>query len=120
MAAQQTTQARGLTELGATNVIGQALARPATGRLERFFGVSRLKVDPEIGGPTGTANARITVEQQVGRDVTFTYTYSLASAQQQIVRVQWAINRQFSVVAIETTKKLEPEKPKPSSPDKTK
>jgi translocation and assembly module TamB len=100
LAAQQTSQARGLTELGATNVIGQALTRPATGRLERFFGVSRLKVDPEFGGPTGTANARLTIEQQVGRDVTFTYTYSLASAQEQIIRIEWAINRQWSAVAI--------------------
>lgn len=100
LAAQQTSQARSLTQFGASSVVGQALARPLTGRLQRFFGVSRLKLDPEIGGPEGNPNARVTVEQQVGKDITFTYIYSLASAQQQIVRVEWAVSRQFSFIAV--------------------
>ena len=62
--------------------------------------MSRVRVDPEFLGPEGSPNARITLEQQVGKDLTFTYTYSLASAQEQIVRVQWAVSRQWSVVAV--------------------
>jgi translocation and assembly module TamB len=81
-------------------VVASALSRRATGRLERFFGVSRLKVDPELAGPEGSPNARLTIDQQVGRDITFTYVYSLASAQEQIVRVEWAIDRQWSLIAV--------------------
>jgi len=100
LAAQQTSQARSLSQIGADTVVGQAISRPVTGRLERFFGVSRLKVDPEVVGPEGSPNARLTLEQRVGNDITFTYTYNLASAQEQIIRVQWAINRQWSLVAV--------------------
>jgi translocation and assembly module TamB len=99
LAAQQTAQARSLAQLGASNVVGQAISRPS-GRLQRFFGVSRLKVDPELAGPEKNLNARVTLEQQVGRDVTFTYTYNLASAQEQIVRLQWSLSKQFSLIAV--------------------
>ncbi len=100
LAAQQTSQARAMTQIGADTIIGEAIARPVTGRLQRFFGVSRLKLDPELIGPENTTTARITIEQQVGRDVTFTYTYNLASAQEQIIRVRWSLNRQWSLEAI--------------------
>ncbi|HYM09569.1 MAG TPA: translocation/assembly module TamB domain-containing protein, partial [Bryobacterales bacterium] len=101
IAAQQSAQARSLTQLGASSVIGQAIASPPGGsRLQRFFGVSRLKFDPELAGPEGNLGARVTLEQQVGRDITFTYVYNLASAQEQIVRVQWSLSRQFSVIAV--------------------
>ena len=99
LAAQQTAQARSLTQIGASTVVGQVLAKPS-GRLQRFFGVSRLKVDPELSGPEGNPNARVTLEQQVGKDITFTYVYNLASAQEQIIRVQWAISKQLSLIAV--------------------
>jgi translocation and assembly module TamB len=100
LAAQQNAQAQSLTQLGASTVIGQAIEKPVTGGLQRFFGVSRLKVDPELLGPEGNPNARVTLEQQVSRDVTFTYIYNLASAQEQIVRIQWALSSQLSVIAV--------------------
>jgi translocation and assembly module TamB len=100
LAAQQTSQARAMTQIGADTLIGQTITRPVTGRLQRFFGVSRLKLDPELIGPENTATARVTLEQQVGRDVTFTYTYNLASAQEQIIRVRWSLNRQWQLEAI--------------------
>jgi translocation and assembly module TamB len=100
LAAQQSSQARAMTQIGADTLIGQAITGKVTGRLQRFFGVSRLKLDPELIGPENTATARITLEQQVGRDVTFTYTYNLASAQEQIVRVRWSLNRQWQLEAI--------------------
>jgi len=100
LAAQQTAQARSLTQLGASSVIGQALSRPVSGRLQRFFGVSRVKLDPELGGPESNRNARLTVEQPVGKDITFTYISNLASSQEEVVRVEWAISKQWSVLAV--------------------
>ena len=100
LAAQQTAQARSLTQLGASTVIGQALAQPAGGRLQRFFGVSRIKLDPQIIGPEGNPGARITIEQHVGKDITFTYISSLASTQEQVVRVEWAVNKEWSLIAV--------------------
>ena len=36
--------------MGASALLGQAIASPVTGRLQRFFGVSRLRIDPTLPG----------------------------------------------------------------------
>lgn len=81
-------------------ILGQALSAPVSSRLQRFFGVSRVKIDPLARGLEGTPQARITVEQQLSRDVTLTYVTSLQRVQQQIVRVEINLNRQWSLVAL--------------------
>lgn len=81
-------------------VLAQALNNLVGSRLERFFGVSRLKIDPQVGGPENNPNARLTLEQQVARDVKLTYITNLSSAQQQIVQVEWAVNKKLSIVAV--------------------
>ena len=81
-------------------ILGQAISAPFSGRLQRFFGVSRLKIDPLAKGIEGTQQARVTVEQQISRDVTLTYVTSLQRVEQQIVRVEINLNRQLSLVAL--------------------
>ena len=81
-------------------LLGQAISAPISGRLERLFGVSRIKIDPELTGVTNTPQARLTVEQQLSRDLTVTYITNLNRTQQQIVRVQWDFSREFSVLAV--------------------
>ena len=44
--------------------------------------------------------ARPPVEQQISRDVTLTYVTNLSQANQQIIRVEWDMNRNWSVVAV--------------------
>jgi len=81
-------------------LLGQAISAPISGRLERLFGVSRIKIDPELTGVTNTPQARLTVEQQLSRDLTVTYITNLNRTQQQVVRVQWDFSRDFSVLAV--------------------
>jgi translocation and assembly module TamB len=81
-------------------VINSAIAAaPTSGRLQRFFGVSRLKIDPQLIGIDNTPQARLSVEQQLSRNVSLSYVTSLSRAQQQIVRVQWDLTRQWSAIA---------------------
>ena len=89
-----------LGQLGATTLIGEALAAPVTGRLQRFFGVSRIRIDPRLTGVENNPQTQLTLEQQVSRDVTFTYITNLSRTQEQIVRVEWNVNRRWSVVAV--------------------
>jgi translocation and assembly module TamB len=44
--------------------------------------------------------ARLTLEQQISTVVTVTYITNLSVTNQQIVRVQWDLNKQWSVVAL--------------------
>jgi translocation and assembly module TamB len=70
------------------------------GRLQRFFGVSNLKIDPTISGATGSPQAKVTLEQQVTPEITFTYITDVANAQEQVIRVEWALNQRWSAVAM--------------------
>jgi len=81
-------------------LLGQAVAAPITGRLQRLFGVSRVRIDPQLTGLENTAQARLTIEQQVSRDVTVTFITNLNRTQQQIVSVEWDFSREFSALAI--------------------
>ena len=84
---------------GGNALLGQALT-PATGRLQKLFGVSHIKIDPQITDVTTIPQARLTFEQPVSSDVTLTYITNLAVANQQIVRLEWDVNRRWSVVAL--------------------
>ena len=98
LAAQETVDRHPFLQTGANVILSNVLTRPGSQRLQRFFGVSRLKVDPQIGGAEANPSARISTEQQITKDLTFTYSYDLSSAQQQVIRVEWAPTRQWSFI----------------------
>jgi translocation and assembly module TamB len=85
---------------GTNALLGQAIAAPVSGRLQRFFGVSRLKIDPNLQNLDATPQARLTLEQNISKNVTLTYITNLANANQQIVRLEVDLNRNWSVVAV--------------------
>jgi translocation and assembly module TamB len=100
LASGQTVATQSFLTSGTNSLLGQAVAAPINGRLQRFFGVSKLKIDPQLTGINAVPQARLTVEQQVSRDVTLTYITNLAQANQQIIRLEWDIDRTWSVVAL--------------------
>jgi translocation and assembly module TamB len=98
--ATQSTSPNSWQQMGATALLGQAIASPVTGRLQRFFGVSRLRIDPALPGIENNPQARLTLEQQVTPDITFTYITVVNSSNPQVVRVEWDLNKRWSVVAL--------------------
>ena len=74
--------------------------RPVGGRLQRFFGVSHIKIDPQLTDVTSVPQARLTLEQQISKDITLTYITNLTRTQEQIIRVEWDLSRQWSVIAL--------------------
>jgi translocation and assembly module TamB len=99
LAARETGAAQSWQQMGASAIVSQAVANPVSGRLQRFFGVSKIKIDPTL---TGISNpqARLTIEQQVTPDITFTYITYLTQSNPQVIQVEWSLNRQWSVVAL--------------------
>jgi translocation and assembly module TamB len=93
---QQTT----LTQSDENALLGQALNATVSSRVQRLFGVSRIKIDPQVGGPENNANARLTIEQQVSNKITITYITNLSQSAQQIIQVEWNITRDLSVQGI--------------------
>jgi translocation and assembly module TamB len=98
--ASQSASPNSWQQMGATALLGQAIASPVTGRLQRFFGVSRLRIDPALPGIEYNPQARLTLEQQVTPDITFTYITVVNSSNPQVVRMEWDLNKRWSVVAL--------------------
>jgi translocation and assembly module TamB len=101
---QQSPMAQSFQQSNATALLGQVIANPVSGRLERFFGVSKLRINPTLdpalaNGVQYNPQARLTIEQQVTPAVTFTYVTNLTNANPQVVSVEWSVSRQWSVVA---------------------
>jgi translocation and assembly module TamB len=93
-------QSQSFQQLAANTLIGQAIANPVAGRLQRFFGVSRIKIDPQLTGITGSPQARLTIEQQVTPEILFTYITDVSSTSTQLIRVEWAFQKNWSAILI--------------------
>jgi translocation and assembly module TamB len=97
---QQSSDPQSWQQMGASALLGSAIANPVAGRLQRFFGVSKLRIDPTLSGVTNNPQARLTLEQQVTPSITLTYITNVTTSNPQVVRVEWAFSRQFSAVAL--------------------
>jgi translocation and assembly module TamB len=97
---QPAAPAQNLEQAGASTLLGQAVANPVSGQLQRLFGVTKLSIDPQIIGTTNTPQATLTLQQQITREITFTYIQDVTQSNPQIIRVEWAINPQWSVVLL--------------------
>ncbi|SPE43620.1 conserved hypothetical protein [Candidatus Sulfotelmatobacter sp. SbA7] len=83
-------------------LINQALNSTVNSRLQRLFGASRVKIDPQ-GLASETAVVRgpqVTVEQQVARNLTLTYSTNVSVSNQQIIQVEYNVTRNISIVAL--------------------
>jgi translocation and assembly module TamB len=90
---------------GASALLSEAVSSQVGGRLEKLFGITNFRVDPALTtvGSTGSgqnAAARVTVQQQVTRNVTITYISNVGSTQEQVIQVEYNINRNISIVAL--------------------
>jgi len=89
-----------MEQAGVSAVLGQAVANPISGRLQRLFGVSKISIDPQIVGTTSNnPQATLTLQQQVTHNITFTYIQDVSQSTPSGIRVEWTISPQYSVVA---------------------
>ncbi|MCS7316029.1 MAG: translocation/assembly module TamB [Bryobacteraceae bacterium] len=100
LSAARSEFAQSWEQAGASALVSQAITSPLAGRLQRFLGVSRLKIDPTVRGIENTPEAHLTLEQQITPDVTLVYITNLARAQQQTIRLEWDFTRNFSALAV--------------------
>ena len=86
---------------GAMNaILAEALNATVSNRVQRLFGVSRIRVDPQ-GQTTETSLVRgpqVTIEQQVASNLTLTYSTNVSQTSQQIIQVEYNLTRNVSVI----------------------
>jgi len=88
------------TESASNAILEEALSATVSSRSQKLFGLNRIKIDPQAGGPESNPNARVTIEQQVSDKVTLTFITNLSQSSQQIVQVEYNVNRNLTVIAI--------------------
>jgi translocation and assembly module TamB len=81
-------------------LVGQALNAQLSSRLQRFFGATRVKIDPTLLGVDNLPQARLTWEQQVSKDVTLTYITNLNRTQEQLIQVQVDLDKNWSMIML--------------------
>ncbi|MFB3814131.1 MAG: translocation/assembly module TamB domain-containing protein [Terriglobales bacterium] len=99
--ALQTAQVQNVPETATYAILGEALNAAVSSRMQKLFGVSRIKIDPEAGGvANNAAGATVTVEQQVANNLTVTYITNLSRANYQTIQAEYNVNRNVSIVAV--------------------
>jgi len=99
LSAQSTTPSA-YQQSGPSSLLGSAISTPVSGRLQRFFGVSSLKIDPTIPGVDANPQARLTLEQQVSKEITITYVTNLTHTQEQMVQFEYDFSAHWSFIAV--------------------
>jgi translocation and assembly module TamB len=108
----QTTQESAQLQQSGQGVIGQgdsnallaaAVNATISNRVQRLFGVSRIKIDPQgLSTETSTTQSgpALTIEQQISDKLTLTYSTNVSQASQQVIQAEYNVTRSISIVAI--------------------
>jgi translocation and assembly module TamB len=86
-------------QIGESALLSQVVATPLTDRLSRVFGITELKIAPAFVSGSVLPQARVTLSQQVARNVNFTYITDVTNSNTQIFQIEWSISEKWSAVA---------------------
>jgi translocation and assembly module TamB len=79
-------------------LLGGALNATVSNRVGKLFGGGSVKIDPAFVGTLGNSSARITVQQQLTRELSVTYATNVNSTAQQLLQAQYDLTPTMSVV----------------------
>ncbi len=108
----QTTQQSAQLQQSGQGIIGQgdssallaaAVNATISNRVQRLFGVSRIKIDPQgLSTETSTTQSgpAVTIEQQISDKLTVSYSTNVSQASQQVIQAEYNVTRSISIVAI--------------------
>jgi len=79
-------------------LLGGALNATVSNRVGKLFGGGSVKIDPAFVGTLGNSSARITVQQQLSRQLSVTYATNVNSTAQQLLQGQYDLTPNASLV----------------------
>jgi translocation and assembly module TamB len=94
----QETQLQAGVDPTTSALLGGALNATVSSRVEKLFGVGSVKIDPAFVGTLGNSSARITIQQQLSKQVTVTFATNVNTTAQQLIQVQYDLNHNNSIV----------------------
>ncbi len=100
---QQTSQSA-FNQQASSAMLAAALNATLNNRAQRLFGNSRIKIDPQgLESETSTitqSGPAVTIEQQVKENLTLSYTTDVSQTSQQVIRGEYNVSKNISIVAI--------------------
>jgi autotransporter translocation and assembly factor TamB len=85
----------------ATSFVTGKLQDVVEERMRSITGLDRFQIDPHVSKTTGTVEPSVTVSKRLLGDKVFvTYTSSVGSAQDQIVKVEYFLSKKISLVGL--------------------
>lgn len=79
-------------------LLGGALNATVSSRVEKLFGVGSVKIDPAFVGTLGNSSARITIQEQISKQITATFATNVNTSAQQLIQVQYDLTHNSSIV----------------------
>jgi translocation and assembly module TamB len=87
-----------LFQSGAASILFDLLQQRVGNKLG-VLGTGRVRVDPFLVGAENNPGARITLSEQLTKDLTVTYSQDLSSNRAQVILIEYFISRNTSLVA---------------------
>ena len=94
---QQQQKAAG-TDPTTSALLGGALNATVSSRVQKLFGVGSVKIDPAFVGTLGNSSARITIQEQISKQVTAVFATNVNTSAQQLIQVQYDLTHNSSIV----------------------
>lgn len=88
-----------MTGLSAASILSESLTGVVGRRVERIFGLQSFRVDPFLAGVENDPTARVTISERLSKDVTVTFSRNLSTNEEQIVVLEYNVNKNLSIVA---------------------
>lgn len=98
---QQQPGQQPFTDEASAMIINQAINSTVSTRLQKLFGVGRIKIDPQ--GLTTETNPtargpQVTIEQQFANNLSLTYSTNVSQSSEQIIQAEYYFTRNISAV----------------------
>jgi translocation and assembly module TamB len=88
------------SETASNLILSEALNATVSNRVQKLFGVSRIKIDPQgLNTETNpTRGPQVTIEQQISNLLTLTFSQNVSQASQQIIQGEYYVRKNVSIV----------------------
>jgi hypothetical protein len=86
------------TQLSTGSLLSFQLSEEAQKQAEGLFFIDRFRIDPFVIGSSAEVTARLTLGKNISRNISFLYSTNLTTQREEIVRLEWEITRDLSLV----------------------
>jgi hypothetical protein len=86
------------SQLSSATLLAYQLSEQAQKRASKLFSLDRISIDPFIMGSTTELVPRLTLGKRISRNVFIYYSTNLTTQREEIVRMEWELGRNFSLV----------------------